>query len=101
MGYGMNLPALTKRARPPAFPAILKLLSKNLFFWFGKRTTFFGLRSSSKNFMPDLELLFEWLRSGNIFVPIKATFRLEEIQKAHREYASSSRMGSTVIQISR
>jgi hypothetical protein len=35
--------ALTKRARPPAFPAILKLLSKNLFFWSGKRTTFFGL----------------------------------------------------------
>jgi NADPH:quinone reductase-like Zn-dependent oxidoreductase len=101
VGYGMNLPALTKRARPAAFPAILKLLSKNLFFWSGKRTTFFGLRRSSKNFMPDLELLFEWLRSGNISVPIKATFRLEEIQKAHREYASSSRMGSIVIEISR
>ncbi len=51
--------------------------------------------------MPDLELLFEWLRSGKISVPIKATFRLEEIQKAHREYASSSRMGSIVIEISR
>ncbi len=101
VGYGMNLPALTKRARPPAFPAILKLLSKNLFFWSGKRTTFFGLRRSSKNFMPDLELLFEWLKSGKISVPVKATFRLEEIQKAHREYASSSRMGSIVIEISR
>jgi NADPH:quinone reductase-like Zn-dependent oxidoreductase len=76
-------------------------LSKNLFFWSGKRTTFFGVRRSSKNFTPDLELLFEWLRSGNISVPIKATFRLEEIQKAHREYASSSRMGSIVIEISR
>jgi NADPH:quinone reductase-like Zn-dependent oxidoreductase len=42
--------------------------------------------------MPDLELLFEWLKSGKISVPVKATFRLEEIQKAHREYASSSRM---------
>jgi synaptic vesicle membrane protein VAT-1 len=66
--------------------------SKNLFFWSGKRTTFFGLRRSSKNFMLDLELLFEWLKSGKISVPVKATFRLEEIQKAHREYASSSRM---------
>ena len=74
-------PALTKRARPPGFPAILKLLSKNLFFWSGKRTTFFGLRRSSKNFMPDLELLFEWLRSGEISVPVKATFRLEEIRR--------------------
>jgi NADPH:quinone reductase-like Zn-dependent oxidoreductase len=51
--------------------------------------------------MPDLELLFEWLRSGKISVPIKATFTLEEIQKAHREYASSPRMGSIVIEISR
>jgi len=89
------------RARPATFPAILKLLSKNLFFWSGKRTTFFGHRRSSQNFMPELELLFEWLRSGKISVPIKATFRLEEIQKAHREYASSSRMGSIVIEISR
>jgi NADPH:quinone reductase-like Zn-dependent oxidoreductase len=100
VGYGMNLPALTERSRPSAFPAILKLLSKNLLFWSGKRTTFFGLRRSSKNFMPDLELLFEWLRSGKISVPVKATFRLEEIQKAHREYASSSRIGSIVIEIS-
>ena len=101
VGYGMNLPALTKTPRPPAFPAILKLLSKNLFFWSGKQTTFFGLRRSSKNFMPDLELLFEWLRSGKISVPIKATFSIEETHKAHREYASSSRMGSMVIEISR
>jgi synaptic vesicle membrane protein VAT-1 len=100
VAYGMNLPALTKTPRPPAFPAILKLLSKNLLFWSGKRTTFFGLRRTSKNFNPDLELLLSWLKAGRISVPIKATFRLEEIQKAHREYASSARMGSIVIEIS-
>ncbi len=100
VAYGMNLPALTKTPRLPAFPAILKLLSKNLLFWSGKRTTFFGLRRTSKNFNPDLELLLSWLKAGRISVPIKATFRLEEIQKAHREYASSARMGSIVIEIS-
>jgi NADPH:quinone reductase-like Zn-dependent oxidoreductase len=101
VAYGMNLPALTKTPRRPAFPAILRLLSKNLIFWSGKRTTFFGLRRSSKNFIPDLELLFEWLKSGKISVPIKATFRLAEIQNAHREYARSAHMGSIVIEISR
>jgi synaptic vesicle membrane protein VAT-1 len=101
VAYGMNLPALRKIPRPPAFPTIVKLLSKNLLFWSGKRTTFFGLRRTSKNFIPDLDLLLEWLRSGKISVPIKATFKLEEIQKAHREYASSARMGSIVIEISR
>ena len=101
VAYGMNLPALRKIPRPPAFPTIVKLLSKNLLFWSGKRTTFFGIRRTSKNFIPDLDLLLEWLKSGKISVPIKATFKLEEIQKAHREYASSARMGSIVIEISR
>jgi NADPH:quinone reductase-like Zn-dependent oxidoreductase len=38
----------------------------------------------SKNFAPDLEQLFEWLKDGKISVPIKATFKLDEIQQAHR-----------------
>jgi NADPH:quinone reductase-like Zn-dependent oxidoreductase len=97
----MNLPALTKTPRRPVFPVIAKLFSKNLLFWSGKRTTFFGLRRTSKNFIPDLDLLLEWLKSGKISVPIKATFKLEEIQNAHREYASSARMGSIVIEVSR
>jgi len=100
VAYGMNLPALMKTPRRPMFPAIIKLLSKNLLFWSGKRTTLFSVRRTSKNFIPDLELLFEWLKCGKISVPIKATFRLEDIQKAHREYASSARMGSIVIEIS-
>jgi len=100
VAYGMNLPALKKTPRPSVFPAILKMLSKNLLFWSGKRTTFFSVRRASKNFAPDLELLLSWLKSGKISVPIKATFRLDEIQKAHREYASSARMGSIVIEIS-
>jgi NADPH:quinone reductase-like Zn-dependent oxidoreductase len=76
-------------------------LSKNLLFWSGKRTTFFGVNRGSKNFAPDLEQLFEWLKDGKISVPIKATFKLDEIQQAHREYASSARMGSIVIEVSR
>ena len=99
MAYGMNLPALTKTPRRAALPSILKLLAKNLLFWSGKRTNFFGLNRASKNFTPDLELLFGWLESGKISVPIKATFTLDEIQRAHREYASSARMGSIIIEV--
>ncbi len=101
VAYGMNLPAMQKTRRRPAFPVIIKLLSKNLLFWSGKRTTFFGLTRTSKNFKPDLELLFDWLKSGKISPPIKATFKLEEIQKAHREYASSAGLGSIVIEVNR
>jgi synaptic vesicle membrane protein VAT-1 len=101
VGYGMNLTAWTKTPERPVIPSALKLFSKNLLFWSGKRTTFFGVNRSSKNFAPDLEQLFEWLRDGKISVPIKATFNLDEIQLAHREYASSERMGSIVIEVSR
>jgi NADPH:quinone reductase-like Zn-dependent oxidoreductase len=101
VGYGMNLPAWTRTPERPVIPAVLKLFSKNLLFWSGKRTTFFGVSRSSKNFAPDLKQLFEWLRDGKIFVPIKATFKLDEIRLAHREYASSERMGSIVIEVSR
>ena len=99
VGYGVNLPALTKTAKRPAGPMMLKLFSRKLLFWSGKRTTFFSLTRKSKNFTPDLERLFEWLKNGKISVPIKAIFALDEIQQAHREYASSPRMGSIVIRI--
>jgi NADPH:quinone reductase-like Zn-dependent oxidoreductase len=99
VAYGMNLPALTKTPRPSALPVIVKLFARNLLFWSGKRTTFFGLNRASKNFTPDLELLFRWLASGKITVPIKAIFRLGQIQEAHREYASSTGVGSIIIEV--
>src|SRR5580658_6595661 len=101
VGYGMNLPAWTKTPERSVIPSALKLFSKNLFFWSGKRTTFYGVNRGSKHFASDLEQLFAWLKDGRISVPIKNTFSLDEIQKAHREYASSERMGSIVIEVSR
>jgi NADPH:quinone reductase-like Zn-dependent oxidoreductase len=95
----MNLPAWTKTPERPMILPVLKLFSKNLLFWSGKRTTFFGVNRGSKNFAPDLEQLFEWLRDGKISVPIKATFKLDEIQSAHREYASGSGTGSIIVEV--
>ena len=99
VGYGMNLPALTGTPRRSVLPVVLKLVARNLLFWSGKRTTFYGLNRASRNFIPDLELLFQWLKSGKISVPIKATFTLDQIRQAHREYASSARMGSIIIEV--
>lgn len=100
VAYGMNLPALTKTPRRSIFPVIVKLFARNLLFWSGKRTTFFGVNRRSKNFAPDLELLFNWLASGKIIVPIKGIFRLDQIREAHREYASSTGMGSIILEVS-
>jgi synaptic vesicle membrane protein VAT-1 len=99
VAYGLNLPGFTKTLPRPIIPAILKLYARNLLFWSGKRTTFFGVRRTSKDFAPDLELLFDWLKSGKISVPVKATFKLQDVQNAHREYASSKGMGSIIMEV--
>jgi synaptic vesicle membrane protein VAT-1 len=100
VGYGMNLPGLSGSDPPSVLPVILKLLARNLLFWSGKRTTFFGLTRTSKHYIPDLTLLFEWLVAGRISVPVKATFNLQDIKDAHREYARSTGVGSIIIEVS-
>ncbi len=99
VGYGMNLSSLANTKRRPVIPVVLKLFAKNLLFWTGKRTTFFGLRRTSKSYAPDLELLFDWLKAGKISVPVKAVYKLEDVQNAHREYASSKKMGSIILEV--
>jgi synaptic vesicle membrane protein VAT-1 len=99
IGYGMNLPGLSGSHPPSVLPVILKLLARNLLFWSGKRTTFFGLTRSSKHYIPDLTQLFEWLVAGRISVPIKGTFKLRDIKDAHRAYASSAGVGSIIIEV--
>jgi synaptic vesicle membrane protein VAT-1 len=98
VGYGVNLPTWTKTPARPVVPTVMKLFARNLAFWTGKKTTFFGVRRNSKYFSTDLATLFDWLKDGKISVPVKARFSLDEIQQAHREYAASAGMGSIVIQ---
>jgi NADPH:quinone reductase-like Zn-dependent oxidoreductase len=99
VGYGMNLPGFSKRARRPALPVILKLYARNLLFWRGKRATFFGLSRTSRHYKPDLQLLFNWLKGDKLSIPIKGTFKLADIQAAHRTYAQSDAMGSIIIEV--
>jgi synaptic vesicle membrane protein VAT-1 len=100
VGYGQNLPALTNTPRSAPLPMILMLFARNLVFWSGKRTTFFGLTRGSKHFAPDLALLFGWLAENRIRVPIKGVFPLAEVQQAHRTYAKGGGVGSIVLDVS-
>ena len=99
VGYGLNLPALSGAAPRPVFPAIMKLLARNLAFWTGKKTMFYYLSRDSNNFVPDLETLFGLLKAGKVSIPIKAVFPLEKIQDAHREWSKGFGMGSVVIKV--
>ena len=99
VAYGLNQPSLTGTAARPVFPAVMKLLARNLAFWSGKKTIFYYISRDSKTFVPDLEALFDLLKTGKLFVPIKAVFPLEDIQHAHREWGKASGMGSIVIKV--
>ncbi len=97
--YALNLPAWTHQPQRPMVPEVMRIILKGFFFWTGKRTTFYYIDRKSKSFAPDLEHLFALLKEGKIDPPIKGIFTLDQIQDAHREYASSSRAGSVVITV--
>ena len=99
VGYGQNLPHVTKRPQGPMLPMIAKLFARNLLFWRGKRATFFGLNRASRNYRPDLELLFRWLAEGKIAVPVKAVFPMSEVREAHRAYEKAKGTGSIVLAV--
>jgi NADPH:quinone reductase-like Zn-dependent oxidoreductase len=100
VGYGMNLPTLTKTPRPRHFLLeYFRLLGKNLKFWTGKRAVFFGLNRSSKYYLQDFKTLLGLLVEGKISVPVKAVFKLDDIRAAHKAWAGSSGMGSFVIDV--
>lgn len=99
VGYGMNLPALKKVPRRAVLPVVVKLFARNLLFWRRRRTTFFGLTRTSKHYAPDLALLFDWLKAGKLSIPIKAIFPLDQVQAAHRAYASSQGTGSILLEV--
>jgi NADPH:quinone reductase-like Zn-dependent oxidoreductase len=83
------------------FPAVMKLLARNLAFWSGKKTIFYYINRDSKTFGPDLETLFDLLKTGRLLVPVKAVFSLENIRDAHREWGKGAGMGSVVIKVQR
>jgi synaptic vesicle membrane protein VAT-1 len=68
-------------------------------FWSSKKTIFYYISRDSKTFVPDLEALFDLLKTGKLSVPIKAVFPLENIQEARREWGKASGMGSAVIKV--
>src|SRR5216110_2196414 len=99
VGYGLNLPALSGTGPRPALPAVIKLLARNVMFWTGKRTKFYFISRDSKNYLSDLEALFDLLRTGRLSVPIKAVIPLRDIQRAHREWSQGAGIGSIMIQV--
>lgn len=99
LGYGGNLATLTGQAERSVLWPTIKLLAKNISFS-GKKTTFFYITRDSKSFRPDLEKMFEMQRKGEITVPIKAVFDMEDIKTAHESWSKATGLGSFLVKVS-
>jgi synaptic vesicle membrane protein VAT-1 len=97
VGYGLNLQNFSKSGPRPFLPQYLGLLAKNLKFWTGKRTAFYGLDRASKYYVSDLTHLLRLLADGKISVPVKTVFKLDDIREAHKAWANSPGMGTIVL----
>ncbi|KAL8793213.1 MAG: hypothetical protein Q9195_004149 [Heterodermia aff. obscurata] len=100
VGFGGNLATLNGQTDRSVLWPTIKLLSRNLALWSGKKTSFYYITRDDKTFRPDLVRLFEMCRDGEITVPIKAVFELDDIKKAHESWSTSTGLGSFLVKVS-
>ena len=100
VGYGGNLATLNGQPDRSVLLPTIKLFSRNLALWCRKSTSFFYITRDAKTFRPDLVRMFEMCRDGEVTVPIKAVFELDDIKKAHESWSTSTGLGSFLIKVS-
>ncbi|KZL81557.1 zinc-binding dehydrogenase [Colletotrichum incanum] len=101
VGYGGNLRSLNdgNEDRSAVMPTV-KLLARGMVPFCGKRTRFYYITRDDATFKPNLKSLFNLLATGEITVPIKRVWELEDIQEAHRQWTSLLGVGSSLVRLS-
>ena len=97
--YGGNLSTLNGGKARSQIPMMADLFARNLKVFSKKRTAFYYITRDQKTFKPDVEHLLGMLKDGKIKVPVKCVYEMENIQDAHRSWASSSGMGCNLVRV--
>ncbi|KAI0909496.1 zinc-binding dehydrogenase [Ustulina deusta] len=101
VGYGQNQQALTDvKPSGNAVVPLTKLLLKNAKIFSNRRTCFYYISRDDASFVPSVDTLFEMAKDGKIDVVIKKIWDMEDIQTAHRSWATGVGIGSNLIRIS-
>lgn len=102
VGYGNNKFSLgdDDESRSP-MGAMTKLLARKANPFTCKRATFFAISRDSSSYIPNVEALLELLSKGEIAVPIKAVWDLEDVQDAHRQWGRGGGVGSLLIRVAK
>jgi NADPH:quinone reductase-like Zn-dependent oxidoreductase len=99
IGYGGNYNVLNGGKTRSQWPQIAKLLSKNLNVFCPNSTAFFYVDRDHSTFEPDLKTLLEMLRKGEIQVPIRKLWTLDQVPEAHRMFNKGPGIGAVVIKV--
>lgn len=100
VGFGGNLDMLNGGEARRQIPQVVKLIAKGLVPFCPNKTSFFYIDKDQKTFAPELKTLFGMLERGEVKVPIKKMWTLEEVPQAHREWNKNSSVGAVVIKVS-
>ncbi|KAI3321110.1 zinc-binding dehydrogenase [Xylariaceae sp. AK1471] len=102
IAFGQNQQALSD-AEPSgsAFVPIAKLLFKNAKVFSNRRTSFYYIARDQASFVPSVKTLFGMVKDGEINVSIKNIWDMENIQEAHRSWATGVGIGSNLIRVSK
>lgn len=99
IGYGGNYNALNGgKARSP-YPYMAKLLSRNLVPFCPQKTSFFYVDRDQATFEPEMRACFAMLQTGEVRVPIRKVWTLEEVPEAHRLWNQGAGIGAVVIKV--
>lgn len=99
IGYGGNYNVLNGSRSRSQWPQLGKLLAKNVNIFCPHSTAFFYIDRDQSTFEPELKILLKMLSSGEINVPIRKLWKLEEVPEAHRMFNKGPGVGAVVIKV--
>lgn len=98
VAFGTNGDSLAGGTIRDPGEAVAKLFARN--GQSGKRTTFYGLSRDDASYVGNLKTLMDMLLHGQVQVPIRKVWELDQIWDAHRVWGSGTGIGSVVVRIS-
>jgi NADPH:quinone reductase-like Zn-dependent oxidoreductase len=99
VGFGGNYNMLNGGQPRSQIPQVAKLIAKGLIPFCPHKTTFFFISKDQKTYEPELKTLFGMLQKGQVAVPIRKMWTLEEVPEAHRTWNQGAGVGAVVVKV--
>ncbi|KAF2829052.1 GroES-like protein [Ophiobolus disseminans] len=99
IGFGGNYNMLNGGKPRSQYPQVAKLVAKGLNPFCPNKTTFFYIDKDQKTFEPELKTLYGMLAKGEVTVPIRKMWTLDELPEAHRTWNQGAGVGAVVIKV--